>query len=81
MALTILGVIFILAGFVAGIIILIDAFQNEIWKGVLGLFIGLYLLYYAFAEFEHDYKWLVVGVWLCAQIAGWVLIGAGGANA
>ncbi|MHB0938413.1 MAG: hypothetical protein ACYC6A_18625 [Armatimonadota bacterium] len=71
------GALLVLAGIVAHIIILIDAFQNEIWKGVVGLFIGLYLLYYAFVEFEHDYKWLVIAAWFVAPIVGYLLIGSG----
>ena len=42
------------------VLILIEAFQDEIWKGVVGLLCGLYLLYYAIFEFEHDNKWAIV---------------------
>jgi hypothetical protein len=54
------GLVFALIGFVCWIIILIDAFKDEIWKGIVGLLCGLYLLYYALFEFEHDNKWLIV---------------------
>lgn len=56
----ILAIVFFLAGIAGWIIILIDAFQDEIWKGILSLFCGLYLLYYSIFEFEHDNKWLIV---------------------
>lgn len=56
-----------IAGLVASIIILIDAFQDAIWKGLVSLFCGLYLLYYAFFEFEHDNKWLLVLLALCGN--------------
>jgi hypothetical protein len=41
------------AALVFAIIVLIDAFEDEIWKGFVGILCGLYLLYYAFVEFEH----------------------------
>jgi hypothetical protein len=52
--------VFALAGLIGAVIILIDAFQDEIWKGIVGLLCGLYLLYYGIFEFEHDNKWLIV---------------------
>ena len=51
-----------IAGFVCWIIILIDAFQDAIWKGVLSLLCGFYLLYCALFDFEHENKWLIVAV-------------------
>lgn len=56
----ILALLFGIAGLVGTIIILIDMFQDEIWKGILGLLCGLYLLYYAIFDFEHENKWLIV---------------------
>ena len=46
--LMLLGGILYLASFFCGIIVLIDAFKNEIWKGVVYLICGLYALYYLF---------------------------------
>ena len=40
----------VIVGLVCQIIIWIDAFKNEVWKGLLCFFCGLYALYYAFAE-------------------------------
>ena len=74
----IFGMLFSLAAFVCWIIILIDAFKNEVWKGILGFFCGLYLIYYAIAEFQASNKWLIVGVWLAAAVIGGGLIGASG---
>jgi hypothetical protein len=51
---------FAIAGVVGWIIILIEAFKDEIWKGVLCLLCGLYMLYYALFDFEHENKWLVI---------------------
>ena len=53
-----------LLGLVCAIIILIDAFKDAIWKGLVGLLCGLYLLYYAFVEFDHEHKWLIILGWL-----------------
>ena len=49
---------------VCSIIILIAAFQDEVWKGLLCLFsCGLYWLYYTLLEFQHEKKGLIlVGV-------------------
>ena len=49
-----------IAGLVCWIIILVEAFKDEIWKGIVGLLCGLYLLFYALFEFEHENKWLIV---------------------
>jgi hypothetical protein len=57
---TLVGLAFAIAGLVCWIIILIEAFKDEIWKGIVGLLCGLYLLFYALFEFEHENKWLVV---------------------
>lgn len=55
-----LAVIFGLAGLVAWIIILIEAFREELWKGLLGFLCGLYLLWFAIFDFDHEHKWLLV---------------------
>jgi hypothetical protein len=57
---TILAIVGSLISLVCWIIILIAAFKDEIWKGVVGLICGLYLLYYAFVEFDHENKWLII---------------------
>ncbi len=57
---TIAALVFAIAGIVGWIIILIEAFKDEIWKGVLFLLCGLYGLYYAIFDFEHENKWLIV---------------------
>jgi len=55
------------------VIILIQAFQDEVWKGLLGLLCMFYLVYFAILEFEHERKWLIVAGWL----GGAVLSGLG----
>ena len=49
-----------IGGLVCWVIIMIDAFNDAIWKGLLFLICGLYGLYYMLFEFEHDEKWLLV---------------------
>jgi hypothetical protein len=56
----ILSIVAALAGLFCWIVILIDAFQDAIWKGLVGLFIWIYLLYYGIFEFEHDNKLLIL---------------------
>jgi len=56
----ILASLFLVAGLIGSIIILIEAFRDEIWKGFVCLLCGLYFLYYAIFDFEHDNKWLIV---------------------
>jgi hypothetical protein len=45
---------------VCSIIILVEMFRDAVWKGIVGLLCGLYFLYYAVFEFDHDSKWLIV---------------------
>ena len=58
---SIFGGIFEIIALICSIIILVDAFKNEVWKGLVSLFCcGLYFIYYALFEFEHENKWLIV---------------------
>lgn len=61
-------IIFGIVSFICSIIVLIDAFEDEIWKGLLALVIPFYLLYYALVEFEHERKWLIVGGMLLSTL-------------
>lgn len=56
----ILGVVAAIAGLICSIIILIEAFRESIVKGIFCIICGLYGLYYAVFDFEHDNKWLIV---------------------
>lgn len=75
-----LGGLLSIAGLIFWLIILIDAFKNEVWKGIVGFICGLYLLYYAIVEFQHEKKWLIVGGWLGCQIIGVACYMAGAAS-
>jgi hypothetical protein len=82
-----LVILFLLAGlcfiasFVATILIVIDAFQDEWWKGLLGFFCGLYLLYYAVVEYSSDKKWLIIATALGGSIVGGVFMAMAGGMA
>jgi FtsH-binding integral membrane protein len=56
----IFAAVFAIAGGVSSILIIIDAFQDEIWKGIVCLLCGLYLVYYSIFEYENDNKWIIV---------------------
>lgn len=60
MLFTLLAAILGIAALVCYIIVVIDAFKNAIWKGIVSLLCGLYWLYYAIAEFQHPKKWTIV---------------------
>ena len=81
MLFTLLGGICGIAALVCWLIILIAAFKDEIWKGVVGLLCGLYLLYYGIVEFNHPNKWPIVGIALLGSAIGSFLINMGGAMA
>jgi hypothetical protein len=82
--LMLLGGVLIIASLVCWVIILIDAFRNEIWKGIVFVICGLYALYYSIIEFDHEQKWpIVLGYLLGGAIGGFLLFmggafGAGG---
>jgi len=76
--LTVLGFALIIVGFVCSVIVLIDAFQSEIWKGVLYLICSLYGLYYMFVEFDHERKWQIIAGAFIGSIGGWVFLMMGG---
>ena len=68
-----------LVSFVCAIIILIHAFtKGGVLQGFLCLCIPFYILYYAFAKFEHEKKNLILGVWLGAVVLEIVLLMMGG---
>lgn len=73
-----LGGICYLVSFVCAIIVLIDAFKSAIWKGIVGLLCGLYLLYFGIVEFQNEKKGMILGGWIGLGIVGWVLMMIGG---
>lgn len=82
--LVMLGYLFFLVGFVCWLIITIDAFKKEIWKGVLCILCGpLFAAYYGFTEFQHEKKMMIVGGMIAAYVLGYacIFLGAGAAIA
>lgn len=66
----ILGAVLGIAGLGCWVTILMDAFDDELWKGLLCLFVPIYVLYYAIVEFDADNKWLILLGYVLAQPAG-----------
>jgi translocator protein len=66
----VLAYLIYLVGLVCSIIILIHAFKASVGQGLLCLCIPFYVLYYAFARFEHPKKNLILAVWLGSFIIG-----------
>lgn len=66
-----------LVSFVCMIVIIIDAFRNEVWKGLVAFFCSLYALYYAFAEYQGGNKVMVIVGWLVGAAAAGSLASLG----
>ena len=79
-ALSILGLLLVLPAAACGIIILIAAFQEDITQGLLCFCVPFYGLYYGVARFEHEYKTVILAVWLGGGTVGGLLmqLGSGG---
>ncbi len=62
-----------IASFFCWLLIVLDAFQHEIWKGIVGLIFMPYLLYYALAEFQHPKKgWIILWAFAGSFIVGFI---------
>lgn len=72
-----LGAVLSLGGFVCWIILIVHAFQRSVGTGFLSLCVPCYILYFAFAQFEHPKKGLIVGGFLVGQILGGILFQGG----
>lgn len=65
-----------LASFGAWTQIILHAFRRSVGTGFLVLLVPCYVLYYAFSQFEHERKGVVVGVFVgCGAMAA-MLYGA-----
>jgi hypothetical protein len=71
------GAVMVIAGIVCGLIIIIDAFQNEVWKGIVYWVFPIYGLYYMFAEFEHENKFAIIAAHIAGPIVGAILVISG----
>jgi len=80
-ALLALGGICSLISFVGAIIILISAFKESRGQGFLCLCVPFYILYFAFAKFQHEKKNMILGAWLGGTVLNLVFQGLAGAMA
>jgi hypothetical protein len=64
-----------LAVVVVHVIIIVHAFKTSAVQGLLSLFVPLYILYFAFARWEHPKKAVYIGVWLGGAVLANVLVG------
>ena len=62
-----------LVSIVISIMILIHAFQASVGQGFLCLCVPFYVLYYAFAKFQHPKKNVLLAAWLGCGILGGAL--------
>ena len=76
MATAILVVSFILsiASLISFVMILIAAFEDEVWKGIVGFFFWPYLAYWAIVEYYDEGKWQRVITWLGGSVLSTVLL-------
>ncbi len=72
MLLNVLGLLFSALGFICAALIFVHAFQRSVGTGFMVLCIPCYILYYAFSQFEHQRKNLIIA----ALAGGLVLAGA-----
>jgi len=70
-----LATFFFVAGFIGCIPIWIEAFQEELWKGLLSFCCFFYLIYYGLVEFEHQYKWPIVAIAFGSPGIGFAVFG------
>jgi hypothetical protein len=68
-----LGGLLSLVGFVGWLFIIIHAFKNSVGQGFLSLCVPFYILYYAFAKFQHPKKGLIIALFLGGYIIGGAL--------
>lgn len=70
MALSVLGLLLVMVSFGSFALILVHAFKRSVGTGFIVLCLPLYNVYYAFSQFEHRLKGLVLAGWLGAGVLG-----------
>ena len=76
-----LGGLCYLVSLVCTWIVIINAFTNEVWKGLACWLCGLYWIYYALTEFDSDNKTTVLAGAIGGGIVGYLLILMSGVTA
>jgi len=72
MILDVLGLVFSALGLACAAMVLIHAFRRSVGTGFMVLCIPCYILYYAFSQFEHGRKSLIIA----GLVGGLTLAGA-----
>ncbi len=72
MILDVLGLVFSALGLACAAMVLVHAFKRSVGTGVMVLCIPCYILYYAFSQFEHGRKSLIIA----GLVGGLTLAGA-----
>jgi hypothetical protein len=73
-----LGGLAAVVSLICWVLLLVGAFKSELWKGLLGLVCGLYLVYYTIAENQDKNKWVLLLGWIAASVVANVLFGMSG---
>ena len=77
MPLALLGSLFALVAVTCSVFILLHAFRRSLGTGVMVLCIPCFMLYYAFSQFEHRRKDIIVSGWLACLVMAAVLYAFG----
>lgn len=72
-----LAILFGLIALVCAVILLIHAFRRSVGTGVMVLLIPCYVLFYAFSQFEHPRKGLIVAGFMASTVLAAVFLGLG----
>jgi len=75
------GLACFVVGLVAALVIVVHAFRSSLSQGFLCLLVPLYIIYYAFARFEHRRRGLVIALLIAGFGLGMVLTEVGAARA
>ena len=73
MTLSVLGLLLIFVSVLCYALVLVHAFSRSVGTGFMVLCLPVYTLYYAFSQFDHRRKGLVLAGWLGAFVLGVVL--------
>jgi hypothetical protein len=72
-----LALLFALVALVCAAFLLVHAFRRSVGTGVMVLLIPCYLLFYAFSQFEHPRKNLIVAGFMASTLLAAVFLGVG----
>ncbi|RKG98441.1 hypothetical protein D7V97_33000 [Corallococcus sp. CA053C] len=72
-----LAILFGVASLVCAVILVMHAFRRSVGTGVMVLLIPCYMLVYAFSQFEHPRKNLIVAGFLASTVLTAVFLGMG----